>query len=70
LRKGEVFHNGEDLNADVPVIGLYLNMVGAFTRYIVEDTDPPATGKDGPENLRVANAIIESSQTGKAAKIR
>lgn len=45
-------------------------MVEAFTRCIVEDTDPPATGKDGPENLRVANAIIESSQTGKAVKIR
>ncbi len=65
-----VFHNAEEFNADVPVIGLYLNMVEAFTRLIVEDTDPPATGKDGPENLRVVNAIIESSQTGKAVKIR
>ncbi len=70
MRKGAVFHNGEHLNADVPVIGLYLNMVEAFTRCIVEDTDPPATGKDGPENLRVVNAVIESSQTGKAVKIR
>ena len=35
LRKGVVFHNAEEFNADLPLIGLYLNMVEAFARCII-----------------------------------
>ncbi len=56
-------------SSDDPMRGLYLGMVESFTRCIVDNTEPVASGYDGLENLRVANAILESSCEGKVIKI-
>ena len=38
--------------------------VREFIRCLAQDTEPPVTGEDGLEDLRVIMAIYESSETG------
>ena len=52
-----------------PVTGAYVLMVEAFNRNIREGTEPDASGTDGLEVARLAQAILESSRQGKAIHI-
>jgi 1,5-anhydro-D-fructose reductase (1,5-anhydro-D-mannitol-forming) len=73
--RGELLVDGESLNlresypAEDPIPGLYIRAVEAFNKCILENTDPPASGYDGLEMVRVVDAILESSRKGKAVRI-
>jgi 1,5-anhydro-D-fructose reductase (1,5-anhydro-D-mannitol-forming) len=52
-----------------PVCGSYIHSVEAFSRNIDEDTEPNASGLDGLAMVRVAQAVLESSRSGKAVRL-
>ncbi|MBI2919047.1 MAG: Gfo/Idh/MocA family oxidoreductase [Chloroflexi bacterium] len=53
-----------------PVIGSYRLMVEAFSRSVTEGEEPNASGRDGLEMVRLAQAVLESSRQGKAIVLR
>lgn len=52
-----------------PMSGCYMVQVEAFNKCIEENKEPNASGRDGLEMVRVANAVLESSRQRKAVKI-
>lgn len=58
-----------DFPCDDPVTGTYLLLVESFNRSIREDTEPNASGYDGLEMARIAEAVLDSSRKGKAVRI-
>jgi predicted dehydrogenase len=73
--KGEFWVEGDNLNMKTPFTyensphGLYRNMIESFTKCVLENREPPATGYDGLENVRIANALLDSARSGKKIKI-
>ncbi len=51
------------------ICGSYIRGVEAFNAAIEQDTEPDASGLDGLEMVRVAQAVLESSRTGRAVRI-
>lgn len=51
-------------------IGLYGQMVDAFSRCIEANTQPPVTLEDGRRSVRVVEAIYRAARTGRAVKVR
>lgn len=49
--------------------GAFANEVRAFLDCIINDTEPPVTGKDGLENIKVVNAALESHRKGELIKL-
>jgi len=52
-----------------PIIGSYIRQVEDFNQSIDQDTEPKASGVDGIEMIRVAEAILESSRTGRTVRV-
>lgn len=53
-----------------PVTGTYVLQVDSFDQSIREDTEPNASGYDGLEMARIAEAVLDSSRQGKAVRIQ
>jgi len=74
--RGELIIEGDAVNlhetfpTEDPIPGLYIRAVEAFNKSITENTTPPASGCDGLEMVRVVDAILESSRTGRAVKVK
>jgi len=68
--EGDAVSLRETFPAEDPISGLYIRAVEAFNKCILENTAPPSSGYDGLEMVRVVDAILESSRTGKAVKIK
>jgi 1,5-anhydro-D-fructose reductase (1,5-anhydro-D-mannitol-forming) len=73
--RGELIIEGDALNrresypAADPIPGLYIKAVEAFNKCIINDTPPPASGEDGLTMIRVVDAVLASSRTGKAVTL-
>ncbi|MBI2907613.1 MAG: Gfo/Idh/MocA family oxidoreductase [Chloroflexi bacterium] len=52
-----------------PMSGTYMYLIEAFNKCVLENGDPNASGQDGLEMVRVLDAILESSRSGKVVKI-
>jgi len=50
-------------------VDVYQAQIEAFSRAVIEGTDPPVSGADGLWNLRVLEACYELAQTGLAVVI-
>jgi predicted dehydrogenase len=48
-----------------PRMAAYIEQLDHFTRAVLEDREPPASGNDGLVGVAVALALLESSRTGK-----
>ncbi len=51
------------------VVGCYVRQVEDFGKAIDQDIEPDASGLDGLEMVRLAQAILESSRTGKPVRL-
>ena len=73
--KGELRIDGDSLiskmefPSDVPIYGCYRLQVEAFNRCIEEDCEPNASGVDGLEMVRIAEAVLESGRQHRAVTI-
>lgn len=73
--QGELVVEGDDIDihASYPstdcMPGNYMRLIEHFNNCIVEDIDPISSGYDGLQVLRITNAILESSRTGKATRV-
>ena len=74
--RGELIVEGDSINmratypADDPIPGMYIRAVEAFNKSIIENTEPPSSGYDGIEMVRVVDAILASGRTGRAVRIK
>jgi len=73
--EGELRVEGESINlamsfpADDPGSMNYVREREDFNRWIAGSSEPDITGQNGLQMVRVINAIVESSQQGRAVKI-
>lgn len=73
--QGELLVEGESMRASMafsdtePISGNYLRQVEAFNRCLADNKEPDASGKDGLEAVRAANAILESSRRQQAVRM-
>ena len=74
--QGELLIEGDNLNSklafpvDNPITGNYIRLIEAFNKSIIEDLPPDIPGENGLQMLRITHAVLESSRTGKAVKIK
>ena len=73
--QGKLVVQGEFLNIEQTfptedvMLGMFIRVVEAFSRSIEADTEPDIPGTNGLQIVKITNAILESSRTGKAIKI-
>ena len=56
-------------SSDIPGFAIYVKVIDALNKCILDDTEPAVTGYDGLQMCRIATAILESSRQGKSIKI-
>jgi len=74
--EGELLVEGDSINitmnfsADDPGSMNYVRLREDFNRWIAGNSEPDITGQNGLQMVRIINAIIESSQQGRAIQIK